>query len=90
MILAFIVFALGKPFYATETIRRVRLTPEERHERMVVLRRLFGLFFVVTIFWSIFDQSASTWILFARDHLRLGIRCRCWANVSSRRINCRR
>ena len=74
MILAFIVFALGKPFYATETIRRVRLTPAERHARMVVLRRLFGLFFVVTIFWSIFDQSGSTWILFARDHLRLGVR----------------
>ena len=49
------------------------LTQVERHARMVVLRRLFGLFFVVTIFWSIFDQSGSTWILFARDHLRLGI-----------------
>ena len=34
MIMAFIVFALGKPFYAVETIRRVRLTPAERRERM--------------------------------------------------------
>ncbi len=73
MILAFIVFALGKPFYAKETIQRVHLTPEQRRERMVVLRRLFGLFFVVTIFWSIFDQSVSTWILFARDHLQLDL-----------------
>jgi POT family proton-dependent oligopeptide transporter len=71
MVLAFIVFALGKPFYATETISRVRITSEERHARMVVLRRIFGLFFVITIFWSLFDQAASTWILFARDHLRL-------------------
>ena len=71
MILAFIVFALGKPFYATETIQRVRLTPEQRHERRVVGWRLFGLFVVITIFWSLFDQSASTWLLFARDHLDL-------------------
>jgi len=72
MILAFIVFALGKPFYAEEKIsRREHLTPEERRERMVVLRRLFGLFLVVTVFWSIFDQAASTWTLFARDYLHL-------------------
>jgi dipeptide/tripeptide permease len=71
MMVSFVVFAAGKPFYATETIRRVRLTPAERRERLVVLRRLFGLFFVVMIFWSIFDQSASTWTLFARDHLHL-------------------
>ncbi len=71
MILSFIVFALGKPFYAVETIQKVKPSPEERHERLVVLRRLFGLFFVVMIFWSIFDQSASTWTLFARDYLDL-------------------
>ena len=71
MIMAFIVFAAGKPFYATETIQRVRLTPEQRRERWVILRRLFGLFFVVMIFWSIFDQSTCTWIEFARDHLHL-------------------
>jgi dipeptide/tripeptide permease len=71
MILAFIVFAAGKPFYAKETIQRVSLTPEQRRERWVVLRRLFGLFFVVMVFWSIFDQSTCTWILFARDHLHL-------------------
>ena len=34
MILAFIVFAAGKPFYATETVQRVHLTPEQRRERM--------------------------------------------------------
>jgi dipeptide/tripeptide permease len=71
MILAFIVFAAGKPFYAVETVKRVHLTAEQRRERMVVLRRLFGLFFVVMVFWSIFDQSTCTWILFARDHLHL-------------------
>jgi dipeptide/tripeptide permease len=71
MILAFIVFAAGKPFYAKETIQRVRPTPAERHQRIVILRRLFGLFFVVMIFWSLFDQSSFVWTLFARDHLQL-------------------
>lgn len=73
MVLAFVVFMLGKPFYAKEVIERKKSTPEERHERMVVLRRLFGLFFVVMIFWSIFDQSTSTWTLFARDFLHLNL-----------------
>jgi len=72
MIMAFIVFALGKPFYAVETVRRVRLTPEERRQRWVVLSRLLGLFMVVAIFWSLYDQSVSTWVLLTRDYLDLG------------------
>jgi POT family proton-dependent oligopeptide transporter len=71
MVVAFLVFASGKPFYAEEKIERKSLTREERYERLVVLGRIFGLFLVVTFFWSIFDQSASTWTLFARDHLDL-------------------
>jgi len=73
MTMAFIVFASGKPFYGTETIQRTRLTPEERRERLVVLRRVLGLFIVVAFFWSIFDQSATTWTLFAKDHLALDV-----------------
>ena len=45
--------------------------PQDRRQRLVVLRRIFGLFIVVAFFWSIFDQSATTWTLFARDHLDL-------------------
>jgi len=71
MIVAFIVFAAGKPFYAAERIQRVHLSPEERRQRLVVLGRLYGLFLVVAVFWSIYDQSVSTWILFARDHMHL-------------------
>jgi POT family proton-dependent oligopeptide transporter len=73
MVVAFLIFAIGKPFYAVETIRRVRLTPEDRRARLVVLGRIFGLFVVVTFFWSIFDQAASTWTLFARDCLDLNL-----------------
>lgn len=71
MVFAFLIFAAGKPFYAPETIVRRKLTPEEFRVRLVVLRRIFGLFLVVTFFWSIFDQSTTTWTLFARDHLKL-------------------
>ena len=71
MAVSLFLFAIGKPFYATETIQRVKLSAEDRHERRVVLRRIIGLFVVVTFFWSIFDQSASTWTEFARDHLDL-------------------
>ncbi|MGQ9576212.1 MAG: POT-type proton-dependent oligopeptide transporter [Thermoguttaceae bacterium] len=71
MVMAFLVFAAGKPFYAVETIKRVRLSPEDRRQRLVVLGRLYGLFLVVAVFWSIYDQSAFTWIYFARDHMDL-------------------
>jgi POT family proton-dependent oligopeptide transporter len=71
MVMSLGFFAAGKPFYATETIERATLTPEDRRQRRVVLRRIFGLFIVVTFFWSIFDQSATTWTLFARDYLDL-------------------
>jgi len=36
-----------------------------------VLVRLSGLFLLIVFFWSIFDQSYSTWTLFARDYLIL-------------------
>jgi POT family proton-dependent oligopeptide transporter len=71
MVVAFAIFAAGKRFYAVEVISRKTLTPEERALRWVVLGRIFGLFLVVTFFWSIFDQAASTWTFFARDFLDL-------------------
>ena len=71
MAIAFAIFALGKPFYAREVITRTTKTPEERRQQRIVLGRILGLFLVVTFFWSIFDQAASTWTLFARDFLDL-------------------
>lgn len=73
MAIAFAIFALGKPFYATETIQRRKLTPEEYRGRLAVLSRILGLFLVVTFFWSIYDQSAITWTLFAKEHLELNL-----------------
>ncbi len=72
MVASFLVFASGKRFYGVEPPRRAK-TEEERVEQWVVLRRLFGLFIVVTFFWVIFDQAETTWTFFARDHLDLTI-----------------
>lgn len=68
------IFYLGKKHYPKEDVRqaqRVIKTPQERHEERVVLVRLSGLFLLIVFFWSIFDQSYSTWTLFARDYLIL-------------------
>jgi POT family proton-dependent oligopeptide transporter len=65
MVLAFIFFAAGKPFYAKEVIQRREATPEERSLRWQVLGEIGLLFTMVMFFWAIFDQSASTWIFYA-------------------------
>jgi POT family proton-dependent oligopeptide transporter len=67
MAAALLLFALGKPFYAREIITRSQKTPEERRQQWTVLRKLFGVFLVITFFWMIFDQSTTTWISFTQD-----------------------
>jgi proton-dependent oligopeptide transporter, POT family len=73
MAIAFAIFAAGKRHYAVEVISKKTPSPEEKALRRVVLGRIFGLFLVVTFFWSIFDQAASTWTFFARDYLDLNL-----------------
>jgi len=64
MVIAFVIFAAGKKYYAVETIDRRVKSPEEKIEQWRVLGRVFGLFFLVMFFWAIFDQTASTWVFF--------------------------
>jgi dipeptide/tripeptide permease len=71
MAVAFLVFALGKPFYGKEPAARTRKTPEERAAQWAVLGRLLGLFVLVMFFWAIFDQHAGTWIAFGRLYMDL-------------------
>ncbi len=73
MVVAFAIFAAGKPYYAPDVISHTRKTPEERVQQWLTLQRLFMLFLLVTFFWAIFDQSATTWIFFARENLNLNI-----------------
>jgi solute carrier family 15 (oligopeptide transporter), member 1 len=69
MMLALGIFAAGKKYYGVETIHRTEKTPDERRLQWQVLTRILGLFVLVMFFWAIFDQSASTWIFFARLYM---------------------
>jgi POT family proton-dependent oligopeptide transporter len=74
MALSLGVFYLGKKHYPKEDLRRLAITvrtPQQRHEQRATLVRLSRLFLFIVFFWSIFDQSYSTWTLFARDYLVL-------------------
>ena len=76
MVIAFVLFALGKPYYAKETIGPRRAEPhgaESHGSHLAVLWRLFGLFFLVIFFWSVLEQYDNTWVLFARNHINLDI-----------------
>ncbi|MBI1832636.1 MAG: MFS transporter [Planctomycetes bacterium] len=73
MAVSFLVFAAGKPFYAVETIVYKESTPEDRALMWLTLRRVAGIFLVITFFWAIFDQSHTIWIFFARDFTDLRI-----------------
>jgi len=74
MAVSLAIFYLGKKHYPKEDVRQlasvVRM-PQQRHEQRASLVRLSGLFLLIVFFWSIFDQSYSTWTLFARDYLVL-------------------
>jgi POT family proton-dependent oligopeptide transporter len=74
MAVSLAIFYLGKKHYPKEDVRQlasVVRTPQQRHEQRATLVRLSGLFLLIVFFWSIFDQSYSTWTLFARDYLVL-------------------
>ena len=74
MAVSLAIFYLGKRHYPKEDVRQSTsavTNPQQRHERRTTLVRLSGLFLLIVFFWSIFDQSYSTWTLFARDYLVL-------------------
>ncbi len=74
MAVSLAIFYLGKKHYPKEDVRQlasVVRTQQQRHEQRATLVRLSGLFLLIVFFWSVFDQSYSTWTLFARDHMVL-------------------
>lgn len=82
MAIALTIFYLGKKHYPKEEVRAAQAvvrTPEEKQEEHRVLVRLSGLFIMVIFFWSVFDQSYSTWTLFARDYLVLDVNLFSWS-----------
>ncbi len=82
MVVSLGIFYFGKKYYPKEDVRQVqrtKQTPQERSEDLRTLGRLSGLFVLVVFFWSIFDQSATTWTLFARDYMFLDVNIFGWA-----------
>jgi POT family proton-dependent oligopeptide transporter len=71
MVLALLVFAAGKPFYAKETTTYRPLTPEERHQQWRTLMRLFGIFALVVIFWVGYEHNDTLWVAVNRDYVDL-------------------
>jgi len=81
MVVSLGIFFFGKKYYPKEEIKRGRReikTPEQKQEERTALIRLSGLFLLIVFFWSIFDQSYSTWTLFARDYMILDLTIFSW------------
>jgi POT family proton-dependent oligopeptide transporter len=74
MVVALGIFYVGKKYYPVEDARtrfREPKTAGQKREERQVLLRLSGFFLLIVFFWTIFDQSYSTWTLFARDYMNL-------------------
>jgi POT family proton-dependent oligopeptide transporter len=72
MVIAFVVFAMGKNLYPKEEIgNRPEKTAAERAEERATLTRVAGIFALIVGFWMVYDQYSSTWIFLARDHMNL-------------------
>ncbi len=100
MSVALVIFAIGKRFYAQESIVRKKIgdpsrayiesrtvtgipvktlfvSPEVKAQdtklKLETLSKIGALFATVMFFWSIFDQSASTWIFFADTYMNCNL-----------------
>jgi POT family proton-dependent oligopeptide transporter len=69
MVIALILFAAGKKYYAVETIQHVKKTPEERREQWSVLAKLLGVFVLCAVFWSVMKHYNTVWLYFTRERL---------------------
>jgi dipeptide/tripeptide permease len=73
MAIAFVLFAMGKKYYAREVIVRKKSTPEERAMKWRVVGRVSGIFILCSFFWAVYDQSSTTWVFFANDYMDLHV-----------------
>jgi POT family proton-dependent oligopeptide transporter len=79
MVGALIIFALGKKFYAVETVGRSPAPVGQRGNRwnrfkavlrlFFTLRTLFVFFFLVILFWIPYEQNDGLWLAFSRDYV---------------------
>lgn len=73
MVISLGVFAAGKKHYATETIEYRPPTAAEKKDRAATLRRLFGVFTLMTLFWVPYEHNDSIWVFFSRDYVNLNV-----------------
>lgn len=71
MVAALLAFYLGKRHYPVEVTGTLPRAETDIREDRKVLRNIVGVFGILTFFWAIFDQTSSTWVFFARDHMEL-------------------
>lgn len=72
MVVALAIFAMGRKYYAIETVKQDNtLTPEQSRERWVVLFRMLGVFLLCTVFWSVFKHYNTVWVHFNRERVDL-------------------
>jgi len=74
MAVAFFFFAIGKRYYPVENVRaRPPRTQEQKQLERLTIKRIAGIFALIAVFWFVYDQAASTWIYFAKDHCDLWV-----------------
>jgi POT family proton-dependent oligopeptide transporter len=74
MVAAFGAFAVGKKHYPVEHVGKLPpKTSEQRAAERATLVRISGIFALIAVFWFVYDQAASTWIYFAKDHMDLSL-----------------
>lgn len=72
MAVAFVFFAIGKKHYPQEQVKDLPpKTAEQKAAERATLARIGGIFALIAIFWFVYDQSASTWVYFAANHMDL-------------------
>jgi POT family proton-dependent oligopeptide transporter len=72
MAVSFALFVAGRRHYPADPPRRAPPAAERAAARASI-RALAPLFGLIAVFWFVYDQTASTWIFFARDHADLDL-----------------
>lgn len=72
MAVSFALFVAGRRHYPADPPRRAP-TAAERAAARASIRQLAPLFGLIAVFWFVYDQTASTWIFFARDFADLDL-----------------
>jgi len=78
MAFAIFIFFIGKRFYPPEEVKfggnkaiKAKRSLEQKRADRAVLARIAGIFTLIIFFWSVYDQTMTTWVFFTRDHINL-------------------